>query len=184
MASTSLTEVALRPRVRLLKVHKTKIFFLIYFYSFLYTIFWSFSFSSLNFTQIPPLPYVATRSFSFSQKRNPTSQNKIKTNNPKKTKQQQQQKEKQMNKQTKHKNVYKLNKIMESVYFTSANYSCTRGLPECGWYTQQYSTGEKWFSLSQQISTANSFLVRSGLCPLAFPHAGILSCLKKPLQNP
>lgn len=42
---------------------------------------------------------------------------------------------------------------------------------ECGWYTQDHSTGENWFSLSQQESTANSFLFRGEtMYPLPFLH--------------
>lgn len=36
---------------------------------------------------------------------------------------------------------------------------------ECGWYTQWHSAGGKFF-LFQQVSIANSFLVRGNLCPL------------------
>lgn len=41
-----------------------------------------------------------------------------------------------------------------------------------GWYTQCHSTGEDWVSLSQPISTANSFMIWGGLCPLSLLCAG------------
>lgn len=49
---------------------------------------------------------------------------------------------------------------------------------EWGWYTQYHSTGENWFSFSQQMSTANNFLVRGRtLCLLPLLGAGLLSGL-------
>lgn len=49
---------------------------------------------------------------------------------------------------------------------------------ECGWYSQCHAIGENWFSQSQQVSIANSFVGRvRTLCPLPLPHPGIWSSL-------
>lgn len=72
---------------------------------------------------------------------------------------------------------------MESAYCTLANYSWTRGLPYSVVDTPSDTPLEKKdFPFLFRQQTASWLGV--ALCLLAFPHAGILSCLRKPLKNP
>lgn len=57
----------------------------------------------------------------------------------------------------------KMSHKMTSLVFVAQLLLSTRSALGCGWYTQHHSTGESWFSLSQQISIAIASWLAVGL---------------------